>query len=198
MTGDMTGDMTGNTTGDTAGIFAPDQTREDRLMGGRVRLVQPLQGYRAATDPVFLAAAVGARAGETVLDLGCGAGAALFCLAARVPGLELHGLEVQADYLALARVNAALNGVAAHLHEGDVAAPPQALKALGFDHVMMNPPYYAADFTGSPLPGRDRAHREARVGEAAWKKCVSGIMRPRRARCFPCRPLRPRRQCRSR
>jgi tRNA1(Val) A37 N6-methylase TrmN6 len=145
--------------------------------------VQPLQGYRAATDPVFLAAAVGARAGETVLDLGCGAGAALFCLAARVPGLELHGLEVQADYLALARVNAALNGVAAHLHEGDVAAPPQALKALGFDHVMMNPPYYAADFTGSPLPGRDRAHREARVGEAggglaAWLKAGLARLRP--------------------
>jgi tRNA1(Val) A37 N6-methylase TrmN6 len=68
--------------------FKPGETREDRLLGGRVRLLQPLKGYRAATDPVLLAAAVAARPGQRVLDLGCGAGAAVFCLAARVPGLE--------------------------------------------------------------------------------------------------------------
>ena len=82
--------------------FTPEDTREDRLLGGRVRLIQPLQGYRAATDPVLLAAAVPAGPGERVLDLGCGAGAAVFCLAARVPGLELHGLEIQPTYLGLA------------------------------------------------------------------------------------------------
>ncbi|MEL6264223.1 MAG: methyltransferase, partial [Pseudomonadota bacterium] len=59
----------------------------DRLLGGRVGLTQPRQGYRAATDPVLLAAAVPAAAGETVLELGIGAGAAVLCLAARVPGL---------------------------------------------------------------------------------------------------------------
>ena len=65
--------------------FAPEETREDRLLGGRVRLIQPLSGYRAATDPVLLAAAVAARPGERVLDLGCGDGASSFCLAERVP-----------------------------------------------------------------------------------------------------------------
>lgn len=165
-------------TGDAAGTFAPDQTREDRLLGGRVRLVQPVQGYRAATDPVFLAAAVGARAGESVLDLGCGAGAALFCLAARVPGLVLHGLEVQPAYLALARINAGLNRVAASLHDGDVVAPPQALRRLTFDHVMMNPPYHGADYMGSPLPGRDRAHREAGGGLAEWLAAGLARLRP--------------------
>ncbi|MEO0760305.1 MAG: hypothetical protein AAFZ09_00575, partial [Pseudomonadota bacterium] len=57
----------------------------DRLLGGRVGLNQPLSGYRAATDPVLLAAAVPAAGGETVLELGIGAGAAVLCLAARVP-----------------------------------------------------------------------------------------------------------------
>ncbi|MCH7793827.1 MAG: methyltransferase, partial [Proteobacteria bacterium] len=28
------------------------------MLGGRVRLSQPVEGYRAAIDPVFLAAAV--------------------------------------------------------------------------------------------------------------------------------------------
>ncbi|MCC7428595.1 MAG: methyltransferase, partial [Alphaproteobacteria bacterium] len=49
---------------------------EDRLLGGRVVLRQPVRGYRAAIDPVLLAAFVPARAGEHVLEGGIGAGAA--------------------------------------------------------------------------------------------------------------------------
>lgn len=153
-------------------------TREDRLLGGRVRLVQPARGYRAATDPVLMAAAVPARTRERVLDLGCGAGAALFCLAARVPGLELHGLEIQPAYLALAGENAALNGAAVTLHEGDVAAPPAALRRLAFDHVMVNPPYHGAGATASPVTARDRAHRESGAGLADWIAVALKRLRP--------------------
>src|SRR3546814_8190614 len=45
---------------------------EDAFLGGRVKLRQPEVGYRAAIDPVLLAAAVPAVAGERVADLGCG------------------------------------------------------------------------------------------------------------------------------
>ena len=58
---------------------------EDRLLGGRIRLRQPATGYRVAIDPVFLAASVPAEPHQLVLDVGCGAGAAMLCLAARVP-----------------------------------------------------------------------------------------------------------------
>jgi len=154
--------------GTAAPDFAPDRTHEDVLLGGRVRLRQPLQGYRAATDPVLLAAAMPARPGERVLDLGCGAGAAAFSLAARVPGLELHGLDIQPAYLALARENAGLNRVAITLHEGDVAALPPALRQISFDHVMVNPPYYPQSALASPVAGRDRARREGGVAFADW------------------------------
>lgn len=141
---------------------------EDALLGGRVRLRQPAAGYRAATDPVLLAAACPARPGERALDLGCGAGAAALCLAARVPGLELHGLELQPAYAALARVNAALNGVALTVHEGDVAAPPPALKGLSFDHAIMNPPWFDEAAPASPDAGRDAARRAGAAGVALW------------------------------
>ena len=67
---------------------------EDALLGGRVRLRQPKTGYRVAIDPVLLAAAVPASLVDTVLDVGCGVGAASLCLAARVPGCRITGIEM--------------------------------------------------------------------------------------------------------
>jgi len=147
--------------------FPVQDLREDALLGGRVRLLQPRSGYRAATDPVLLAAAVPARAGERVLDLGCGAGAAALCLAARVPGLALTGLEVQADYAALARDNAAAGGVALEVVEGDLSAPPAALRGRAFDHVIANPPWFDPDTPPARDAGRATALREG-TPLAAW------------------------------
>lgn len=142
-------------------VFADCGLTDDAFLGGRVRLWQPAAGYRAAMDPVLLAAAVPARAGEAVLDLGCGAGAAALCLGARVPGLALAGLELQGDYAALARANAARNDLALEVTEGDVAQMPAGLRARVFDHVLTNPPYYGASGPAAADAGRDRALREA-------------------------------------
>ena len=57
------------------GLF-PKGLSQDRLLGGRVQLAQPLGGYRVAVDPVLLAAAIPAEAGETIADMGAGSGAA--------------------------------------------------------------------------------------------------------------------------
>ena len=140
--------------------FAEQDLTRDGFLGGRITLLQPRRGYRAATDPVFLAASIPAAPGEHILDLGCGAGAAMFCLAARVGDLSLTGLDLQADYLDLARRNAAANGIACALIEGDVASPPPELRSQSFDRVLINPPYFAAGAaTGGGDSGRDTAHR---------------------------------------
>ena len=81
---------------------------ENAFLGGRLRIRQPRRGYRAGVDPVILAASVPLRSGQSVLELGCGVGVASFCLAARVPDAVLTGIELQPDYAALARENAAL------------------------------------------------------------------------------------------
>lgn len=148
--------------------FAPEALSRDGFLGGRLQLFQPRRGYRAAIDPVLLAAFAPARPGERVLDLGCGAGTAALCLGVRVPGLDLHGLEVQASYADLARRNAAENGLNMSVHEGDLRDPPAALKALSFDHVLCNPPFHPAAASGAADPGRDRAHREGGAALDDW------------------------------
>ncbi len=54
--------------------FETDGLTTDAFLGGKVMLQQPRDGYRAGVDPVLLAASIDAQAGQTVLDLGCGAG----------------------------------------------------------------------------------------------------------------------------
>lgn len=139
-------------------MFPPDALTDDKFLYGRLMLLQPAKGYRAATDPVLLAAACAAEPGQSVLDLGCGAGAAALCLATRVAGLHLAGLEVQPEYADLARQNAARNGIEMQVECGDLATMPAALRR-GFDHVIANPPYYPRGGSPSPIPARDRALR---------------------------------------
>lgn len=142
-------------------MFAPEDLTTDGFLGGRVRILQPRTGYRAATDPVLLAAAVAVTTGQEVLELGTGAGVASLCLSARVPGLRLTALELQSAYADLARRNADANGVALEVIEGDVAAPPASLRTRSFDHVMANPPYYSDGAgTAAADAGREAALRE--------------------------------------
>ncbi len=160
-----------------SGVFQTDDLSDDLFLGGRLRLWQPRQGYRAATDPVFLAAACPARPGESVLDLGCGAGAAALCLGARVAGVALAGLEVQPAYADLARRNAARNGQAFEVVEGDLTALPAVLRR-DFDHVISNPPYYPAGGTPSPRPDRAQAMQVQAAPLAQWLAVAARRLRP--------------------
>lgn len=154
----------------------------DLFLGGRVRLSQPLHGFRSGLDAVMLAAAVPAEAGQQVLELGCGAGAAALCLAARVPGATVHGLECDPDLAAMATANAIANGMAGRVDilAGDVFAMPAALRRE-FDHVMTNPPFHDREGQVSPDAGRAAArHDDGRLGD--WLK--AGFRRTASNGCF--------------
>lgn len=148
---------------------------DNGFLGGRLNILQPRDGYRAATDPVFLAAAIDAKVGETVLELGCGAGVALACLQHRV-AVEATGLELQPFYAKLAERNMARNGLAAKIEIGDLAAMPQCLRRQNFDHVLMNPPFFETRRHSSPInEGKAAAFLEGTVGLSTW--IMTGLKR---------------------
>lgn len=153
-------------------------TTEDALLDGRVRLRQPVHGFRAGLDAVLLAAFVPARTGERVLEAGCGSGAAFLCLAARVPGLRVAAVEREASMAALARHNAAANGVDAAVTEGDVADPALARRLGPFDHAMANPPYWPGG-TAPPGAVRRAATHESGPGLAQWAGFLTAALRDR-------------------
>lgn len=163
-------------------MMMEQQTDRVTLLGGRVILYQPRQGYRAAIDPVLLAAAVPAQPGQRVLDLGCGAGAALLCLAARLPENSITGLERQPDAAALARRSILENGWAhrALVVEGDVATPLAALVPNSFHHIMTNPPFWpAGHHSQSPSAGKADSHGENQTNLADFVQAAVRLLRSR-------------------
>jgi len=154
------------------GTPVSDDLSEDGLLGGRVRLLQPRQGFRAAIDPVLLAAFVPARPGDSVLEIGCGTGAAFLCLAARVPGIAVTAVERDPELAAIAVRNLALNGMKAIILAEDCCALP-VLPPM--HHAMANPPYWTGG-TASPDAGRRQAaHEDAPL--SAW---IAALTRPLR------------------
>lgn len=121
-----------------------DDTTDDAVLDGRVRLTQPARGYRAGTDAALLAAACDARPGERVIEAGCGAGAALLAAAARREGAVFTGVERDPAAAALARANAAANGLEDRVAivEADVASRFSHLGLEPFDAALANPPFF--------------------------------------------------------
>ena len=169
--------------GEPAGVGGgATEVSEDALLGGRVKFFQPVRGYRAAIEPVILAASVPAGAGEEVLDVGSGAGAAALCLAARVPGVRVTGLESDANLVDLARRNGDANGLGKSVRFfcGDLLDSGDPFRPQSFHHVMANPPFAEAG-RGNPPPDPDkaRANVEGKAAITHWLDFCLKMVRPK-------------------
>ena len=160
-------------------------TTDDAVLGGRLRLIQPRRGHRVGHDAILLAAATGGRAGEQVVDLGAGVGAAGLALAARVPGLRVTLIEIDPALASLAADNIVRNGLGERVRACalDVASAARSFAAEGLPagsaaRVLMNPPFNdPARQRPSPDPGRRRAHVSA--GVAVWIATAARLLAER-------------------
>ncbi|MEZ5763441.1 MAG: methyltransferase [Xanthobacteraceae bacterium] len=161
-----------------------DDVSDDAFLGGRLRLQQPRKGHRAGHDAILLAAATAARPGERVVEFGAGVGAAGLALARRVPGITLALVERDERLAALARSNAARNGLAATVVVLDVAAEAVAFAGCDLwpdsaDRVLMNPPFNDSQ-RHRPSPDTDKraAHEAGTVTLDIWTHAARRVLRP--------------------
>ena len=154
----------------------------NHLLGGRVRLLQPEKGYRVAIDPVLLAAVVDASPGHAVLDVGCGVGAAALCLATRLRGISVVGIDVQDELVELAQANAEANGLSdrATFRAGNIHDPPSGLAPNSFDQVITNPPFGVPGRGRIPVEAsKARASVEDPMGFEGWLRSCLRMLRPK-------------------
>ncbi len=152
-------------------------TTDGHLLGGRVMYRQPAGGFRSGLEPVLLAASVPVRPKEHVLEAGTGAGAALLCLSARVPGLHATGVEIDETTARLAVGNALANGFTRiDIITGRIET---AVLDRRFDHAIANPPYHPPRGSASPVATREIAKRGSDSLLTAWVGRLAGALRDR-------------------
>lgn len=149
---------------------SPPSVTEDAVLNGRVRLRQPVAGYRAGMDAALLAAACDAGPDERVIEAGCGVGGALLAAAVRRPDARFVGLERDPAAADLARGNVVVNGLddRVEIVGGDVERGFRALDLPVFDAVISNPPFFDDPAAlRAPAPEKSGAWM-ADGGLAAW------------------------------
>lgn len=170
-------------------MTAETETSEDAILGGRLRVRQPLHGHRVGHDAILLAAASPARSAEHAIELGAGVGAAGFAIATRAPKIKVTLVEIDPALCALARHNVRLNGLEDRVTVLSADANNiDSLKSAGlvpenFDRVLMNPPFHdASRHKVSPDAARRLAHSgdagllKRWVAGAAWLLKVNGTL----------------------
>lgn len=146
-----------------------------RFLGSRLSLVQQ-DAYRAAVDPILLAASLALKPGWHAAEFGCNAGAALLSAAVLNRGVRFTGVEQDAGAADLAEGNVAANRLDDQVSvvRGDALTwRPEAQ----LDAVFFNPPFFDDPAAlRPPSEGRRKAWINE-AGLAAW--IAAGLRRLR-------------------
>jgi len=149
-----------------------EELSEESLFGGKLRCLQPRQGYRFSVDAVLLAHFFTPQPEARILDLGAGCGVVSLILSHRWPTANLVALELQPRLAEVVRRNVAINSLASRVTvlEGDCRRITDLLPPNSFDWVAANPPYYpTTSGRHHPETERSQARHEilGTIGEMA-------------------------------
>jgi tRNA1Val (adenine37-N6)-methyltransferase len=137
------------------------------LFDGRLKLYQPVRGYRFSVDSLLLAGFARGRCAGFVADLGAGCGVLPLLLARRDGVVHVTAVEIQQELADLVRRNSELNGCSGKISVlcGDVRAIKKVALPESFDAVVTNPPFYpVASGRINPLAQKAAARHEVHGG----------------------------------
>ena len=151
----------------------------DEFLGGRAKVFQPKQGFRAGTDSVLLAASLDETWTGEALEVGSGAGGTLLPAAVRLPQMRLSGLELDPTMTELARRGIAENRLEHRVAvvEGSASQMPRDWQNR-FDLVFSNPPFFEAGTIQAPGPGKEDAYLES-LPLKDWINAMLFALRPK-------------------
>jgi len=153
------------------------QHSDDYLLDKKIKIFQPLNGYRASGDAVLLSSAIQkVKSGEKILDLGSGTGAISLCLAHRFPTAQICGFEIQDELVKLSNMSAKANGFVNLTFSNHDLRQPDTRWFGQYDHVITNPPY-AKDDMPSPNKSKATAHNLNDIDLTSWLKLALKCLR---------------------
>ncbi len=156
----------------------------DYLLDKKVKIFQPVNGYRASTDAVFLSSLLDSekvKPDDMILDVGSGTGAISLCLAERLKdkNINITGIDIQEELVELSNFSARENNFSEFLHYEfiDIREKVYSLPAGSFSFVISNPPYSDHDMP-SPNPGKKLAHNHQNFDLTGWISFCLKMLKP--------------------
>ena len=152
------------------------------LLDKKVKIFQPINGYRASTDAVIVSSLVHKiHDKDTILDVGSGTGAIALCLASRFKNKnpQIHGLELQQDLAELSNLSVEANAFSEilHFYHCNIKDKLEFIKPCSYHHVITNPPYTDHDMP-SPNPSKAQAHNHSDFNLTEWIKFCIKMLAP--------------------
>ena len=155
----------------------------DYLLDKQVKIFQPIDGYRASTDAVFLSSLLDenkVKKGNKILDMGAGTGAISLCLASRLKdkGVEILGIDIQKELVELSNFSSKENGFDSFLtYQYLDVREKQPFLGGKFDFVITNPPYSVHDMP-SPNNSKKIAHNHQNFDLTGWISFALKTLKP--------------------
>ena len=181
----MATDLANSTQTRSTGIgTTPSSMTDDAFLGGKLKILQPEKGYRAGIDAVFFGAAIPVKDGDTIFELGIGAGVASLCVLARNPNIHVTGLEGNARYAILCEQNAKRNNFTDSVRVIHADAKDAMRRDLAempthgsFAHAFANPPFFdEGKVTSSPSLLKAAAHAYGPDDLEQWIKVLHAMV----------------------
>jgi len=124
-------------------VLNSEETLDDLILG-KMKLIQPAQGYRFSLDAVLLAHFPILAGVKQAVDLGTGSGIITILLAARDSALRIRGIEIQEDMVDRARRSIQFNRLEDRIEiiSADIREMNKYLPGGEAELVLSNPPFW--------------------------------------------------------